>query len=248
MTAVSESIPGRSPRCPLAPERTALEALRDRSLNFDDAERASWSEATGWKIDDYCRPLPGERPGPPEPGGPWERARQLLRDYEFADPSLVRAMFRRDGPLEGRDMLLEVRFWGLRFPVGVRVTRVVDETRKVDGREVRAWGWTYATLQGHLEMGEMEYEVWKWLDSGDVEFRIHVVSRGGRIRNPLIRIGFRLFARRAQVRFARRSCERLATLVERVSAKDVRAPEGSGPDSERERRLASDSIEAPPRD
>ena len=235
------SAPERSRRCRLTRERAALDAraaraldeLRDRSFNFDDAERASWSEATGWKIDDYCRPLPAERPGPPEPGGPWERAQQLLRDYEFADPTLVRATFRSDGPLEGRDILLEVRFWGLRFRVGVRVTEVIDGTREVDGRSVQVWGWRYATLQGHLEMGEMGFEVWKWLDSGVVQFRVHVVSRPGRIANPLIRIGFRLFARRAQVRFATRSCERMAGLVGGVCGRGLRAPETSGPESER---------------
>jgi hypothetical protein len=59
----------------------------------------------------------------------------------------------------------------------------------------------------------MDYEVWKWLDTGAVEFRVHVVSRPGRIPNPIIRLGFRLFGRRKQVRFARRSCERMALLV-----------------------------------
>jgi uncharacterized protein (UPF0548 family) len=224
--------PERWRRCRLTRER-ALDALREKSFNFDDTERANWSEATGWKIDEYCQPLPPEPPGPPEPRGPWERAQQLLRDYEFADPKLVRATFRRDDPLQGRDMLLEVRYWGLRFPLGVRVTRVVDQTRVVGNREVRVWGWRYATLQGHLERGEMGYEVWKWLDSGAVEFHVHVVSRPGRIPNPLVRIGFRLFARRLQVRFAKRSCERMATLVRRVCAGDPRARETSGPDSER---------------
>ena len=125
----------------------------------------------------------------------------------------MRASFRRDGPLAGRDMLLEVRFWGLRFPVGVRVGAVIDETRAVDGRDVRVWGWGYGTLQGHLEVGQMDYEVWKWLDTGAVEFRVHVVSRPGRIPNPIVRLGFRLFGRREQMRFARRSCERMALLV-----------------------------------
>ena len=113
-------------------------------------------------------------------------------------------------------MLLEVRFWGLRFPVGVRVGAVIDETRTVDGRDVRVWGWGYGTLQGHLEVGQMDYEVWKWLDTGAVEFRVHVVSRPGRIPNPIVRLGFRLFGRREQMRFARRSCERMALLVSSV--------------------------------
>ena len=64
----------------------------------------------------------------------------------------------------------------------------------------------------------MDYEVWKWLDSGDVEFRIHVVSRAAHIPNPVIRLGFRLFGRRAQTKFARRACERMAKLTaERLS-------------------------------
>ena len=136
-----------------------------------------------------------------------------MRAYEFADPEIVRAVYRPDSPLAGRDMLLEVRFWGLRFRFGVRVGGVIDETRTVEGRDVRVWGWDYATLQGHLEMGQVDYEVWKWLDTGAVEFRIHVVSRAGRIGNPIVRLGFRLFGRRRQVRFARRACERMACLV-----------------------------------
>lgn len=188
--------------------------LHDRPLNIDLAARDERTEETGWRIDDYCQPLPGETPGPPQPGGSWERARQLMRDYEFADPAIVRAVYRRDSPLEGRDMLLQVRFWGLRFHVGVRVGGVIDETRNVAGRAVRVWGWNYGTLQGHLEMGQMDYEVWKWLDSGSVEFRIHVVSRASRIGNPIIRLGFLIFGRREQVRFAKRACERMACLLE----------------------------------
>lgn len=103
-----------------------------------------------------------------------------------------------------------MRFWGLRFRVGVRSGAVVDETRSVGGREVRVWGWSYGTLKGHLEMGQIEYEVWKWLDTGAVEFRIHVVSRPGEIRNPVVRLGFRIFGRREQIRFAKRACERMA--------------------------------------
>jgi hypothetical protein len=136
-----------------------------------------------------------------------------MRDYEFADPAIARAVYRRDSELEGRDMLLVIRFWGLRFPVGVRVGGVIDETRTVEGRQVRVWGWNYATLQGHLEMGQMDYEVWKWLDTGVVEFRIHVVSRRSRGGNPIVRLGFRIFGRREQVRFAKRACERMASLL-----------------------------------
>jgi uncharacterized protein (UPF0548 family) len=182
---------------------TPLEALRDVDVNFE-------GEEGDWRVDDYCQPLASEAPGPPQPGGTWERARQLIEDYEFADPSIVRATYARGSALEGRDMLLQARFWGLRFRLGVRVNAVVDEERTEEGRRVRVWGWSYRTLRGHLETGQMDYEVWKWLDDGSVEFRIHVVSRAARIPNPLVRLGFRLFGRREQVRFARRACELMA--------------------------------------
>jgi uncharacterized protein (UPF0548 family) len=201
--------------CPLTAEGTqrALDELQDRPLNFEPAERVTWTADAGWRIDDYCQPLPGEPPGQPRPDGPWARARQLLRDYEFADPHIVRAIYDPGSPLEGRNMLLEVHFWGLTFRLGVRVSGVTDEVRRVGAREVRVWGWTYSTLQGHLETGQMDYEVWKWLDTGAVEFRIHVVSRASRIGNPFIKLGLRLFGRREQVRFAKRACERVASLV-----------------------------------
>ena len=102
-----------------------------------------------------------------------------MRDYEFADPSIVRAVYHPDRPLEDRDMLLEGRFYGLRFHFGVRVGGRGRRDPAVDGRQVRVWGWNYRTLQGHLEMGQMDYEVWKWLDTGEVEFRIHAVLPPG---------------------------------------------------------------------
>jgi uncharacterized protein (UPF0548 family) len=194
--------------------RDALRALHDKRLNFDLDGREAMTREAGWNVDDYCQPLLPEPPGPPVPGGTWERARELMFDYEFADPRIVRAVYAPDSPLEGREMLLEARFLGLRFRFGVRVEGVVDETCEAAGRPVRVWGWSYRTLQGHLEMGQMDYEIWKWLDSGDVEFRIHVVSRPARIPNPIVRLGFRLFGRRQQVRFARRACERMARLLE----------------------------------
>jgi len=185
-------------------------ALRDAPFNFDEL-----GGGRGWKVDDYCQPLPAEAPGPPEPGGTWERAKDVMKSYEFADPAIVRATYARESPLEGRDMLLEARFLGLRFRFGVRVSQVTDGMRVEAGRPVHVWGWSYRTLQGHLEMGQMDYELWKWVDDGAVEFRIHVVSRAARIPNPIVRLGFRLFGRREQVRFARHA---LVRMTERVSA------------------------------
>ncbi|MDQ2826959.1 MAG: DUF1990 domain-containing protein, partial [Actinomycetota bacterium] len=128
--------------------RRILAELHDKALNFQPGPEDSFTADKGWKSDEYRQPLPAEQPGPPSPGGSWEVAQRLMRDYEFADPSIVRAVYYPDRPLEGRDMLLEVRFYGLRFRFGVRVGGVHDETRDVDGRKVRVWGWNYRTLQG----------------------------------------------------------------------------------------------------
>jgi uncharacterized protein (UPF0548 family) len=136
-----------------------------------------------------------------------------MRDYEFADPAIVRAVYAEDSPFETRDMLLEGRFYGLRFHFGVRVGGLVDDEPVIGGRPARRWGWNYRTLQGHLEAGQMDYEVRKWLDSGEVEFRIHAFSRPAHIPNPVIRLGFRVFGRWVQRRFARHACQRMARLT-----------------------------------
>jgi uncharacterized protein (UPF0548 family) len=97
--------------------------------------------------------------------GAWEIACLLVRHYEFTDPHILRAMYRYDDELLGRDMLLKGRFFGLRFYLGVRVTRVIDETRGCGAGAERVWGWRYQTLQGHLEQGRLNYEVIKNLAS-----------------------------------------------------------------------------------
>ena len=218
-----------------------LDRLRELLPNFEpEALPAVRDDA--WHVDDYCRRLATEPPGDPVPDGAFEVAKRLMRDYEFADPDRIRAYFRGDAPLEGRDMLLEIRYAGLRVRVGVRVGPVFDEVSRVEGRAVRIWGWAYRTLEGHLERGQMDYQVWKWLDSGQVEYRIHAVAQIAKTRNPILNLGFRLVGRRQQVRFARRCAERMVGLVSvgqrggavepaPVDAKGevVISPSGSGP-------------------
>jgi uncharacterized protein (UPF0548 family) len=207
--------------------RRALEALAGKGFNFDPDQSEHFTTDSGWKIDDYLQALPPEPPGPPIPGGSFEVAQQLMRDYEFADPAIVRAVYAEDSPFETRDMLLEGRFYGLRFHFGVRVGGLVDEEVATDGRPMRRWGWNYRTLQGHLEMGQMDYEVRKRLDSGEVDFRIHAFSRPAHIPNPVIRLGFRVFGRWVQRRFARHACLRMARLT--AARVGTGAPAGDPP-------------------
>lgn len=190
-----------------------LPRLAARAPNFGPDD-GPFDEAHGWQVDDRCGPLPDERPGPPEDDGPFEVAARVLRTYEMADPAIVRAAYDPAAPLRSRDMALEGRFAVLRFPMGVRITDVVDDTTEVGGRRVRRWGWSYSTLEGHLERGRMDWEVWKWLDDGAVELRIHAFSQRGRIRNPLVRLGFALFGARTQERFYDAVLARMRHLVE----------------------------------
>lgn len=190
-----------------------LDDLSGRQPNFT-ASDGPFDAENGWKVDDRCQPLPTEQPGEPDRAGSFAQARQVLAGYEMADPSIVRAAFDGDVPLDQRDMALEGRFLFLRFPMGVRITHVVDDMIRVDGRRVRRWGWGYSTLEGHLEQGRMDWEVWKWLAEGTVEFRIHALSRRGPIRNRVVRLGFALFGERTQERFYDSVLARMRALVE----------------------------------
>jgi len=192
--------------------RRELATLEGRAVTVDAGLVANRED--GWHVDDLARELPAEPPGPPVPGGSWETARLLMIDYQVADPAMVRATYRRGTPLAGRDMLLEIRFAGLRFHAGVRVGDDYDETRTVEGREARVFGWSYSTLQGHFERGRMHYEVWKWLDSGTVEFRIHAFSRAASEGSWLLRTGFRLVGRTNQLDFYHRAVRQIARLTE----------------------------------
>ncbi|HVL95571.1 MAG TPA: DUF1990 family protein [Solirubrobacteraceae bacterium] len=188
-----------------------LAALRERPVNYD--VEAFDPDDPSWREDDYCQPLGFEPPGPPLPDGTFALACRLLRDYRFADPSIVRAHYDVDAPLEGRDMLLELRFHGIRLWSGCRVGAVVDEERVSDGRPLHVWGWPYRTLAGHIEQGEMSWEVWKWMDTGEVEFHIHSFSRVARDANPILALGFRVVGQRERRRYLSRACARMLELT-----------------------------------
>jgi uncharacterized protein (UPF0548 family) len=168
-----------------------LRELSSRPVNYDADGLDLEHPPAGWTVDDRRQPLAPESPGSPVAGGTWEIARRLIRGYEFADPSIVRAYYEADDPYPGRDMLLELRALGVfKVRVGVRVCDVFDSSRTVDGRPARVAGWSYRTLEGHVERGQMDWEVWKWIDTGEVEFHVHSVSRSASIGNPLVAVGF----------------------------------------------------------
>jgi Domain of unknown function (DUF1990) len=193
----------------------ALREIAGYGLNYDPSE----TEGRGWHHDRVRHLLGDEEPGEPVPGGPFEIACALVHDYEFAEPTILRGFFHRDAPLVGRDMLLEGRFMILRFSMGVRVDAEVDEVRdRADGTSERSWGWSYHTLEHHLERGRLVYEVVKNLGTGRVEFVMTGVSSRAKITNPVIALGFGMFGRWTQKRFYRAAGRRLARLVAEVYA------------------------------
>ncbi|NML65619.1 DUF1990 family protein [Hymenobacter sp. RP-2-7] len=212
--------------------RTQLAAYAHAPVNYDYAHQAEFTAATGWHRDHYATALPSEAPGPPAPAGSFAAAQRVLWHYTFPPPGLLQGYFDPAQPLAERVMLLRARFLGFVFCFGVRIADVVDEERPAAagalGPSERVWGYGYRTLQGHFEMGQINFAVHKNLATGAVEFRIDSVSKTGRIRNPFYWLGFRLFGRTLQLRFARQSLARMRALVAHALAQPqtIAAPRG----------------------
>lgn len=189
-------------------------ALAGREVNFDSTRIAEYVLDSNWRVDDMVEELPHEGSGPPEDGGSWKVGREIMDSYQLADPRIVTALYDANAPLAGRDMLLQIHFLGIGFKVAVRIGDVYEDTLELDGRPARVFGWSYRTLEGHFEQGQMHYEIWKWLDTGDVEFHLRAVSRPARSGPVVLRTGFRLLGRSSQLRFYRQVCRRMRRLTE----------------------------------
>ena len=191
-----------------------LTAYTHSGYNYEPAADAQYTAATGWRVDDYATDLPPELPGPAQAAGSFAAAQDVLRRYAFPPPNLITGIFVPDQPLEERIMLLRAQFLGFRFWFGVRVVDVVNEADRAapDGPE-QVWGYGYRTLQGHFERGQINFSIHKNLTTGAVQFRIHAFSQKGTIRNPLYWLGFNVFGRMLQRRFARQSLARMRRLV-----------------------------------
>lgn len=199
---------------PVPPRLVArFEDVRDADLNLVPISFAVAASDPAWHVDHRRAVLGRELPGAPAPRGPYDVVRRALTDYSFADPALVRAVYDPTTGLSGRTMLLVGRFYGLRFPMGVRIGGVTDVFEEHAGRPVHRFAWHYSTLEGHLERGQMRYELRKWADTGDVEVLVDAYSQRGEVANPLVRLGFAVFGRWMQRRFHDRVVARLHALV-----------------------------------
>jgi uncharacterized protein (UPF0548 family) len=186
--------------------KEGLERRRGLGLNFDPAAKPVES---GWRRYAAESPVGREDPGPPEPGGAFERAWEAIIRYEFSDPRIVAGHFDAEGPLEGRTMLLELKAVGLRFLAGTRVGATRDEAS--DHETVR--GYRYDTLSGHVEAGWEWFLLTKSHATGEVRFRIEAEWRPGDFPNGWSRLGFRLIGRYYQERWSRRAHRRLRRIA-----------------------------------
>lgn len=194
---------------------------------IDLTKRDSYVAAAGWHLDAREAPLPSEAPGPPTTNGPFAAACAIVQAYKFPPSRLIRGRFDPAAPLENRAMLLTAQFLWMTFELPVRVSRVIDITREGRHGSEYAWGYSYQTLAGHLERGEITFEVVKQLATGEVAFRIHSFSQTGHIANLVHRIGFRLVGRRLQARFAEESLHNMQVMVgAQVAAHDSVAVHG----------------------
>ena len=194
-------------------------------VNYDFTRQHEYTSASGWRLDNYATDLPAEAPGPPAAHGSFAAAQEVLRRYSFPPPDLITGIFNPDVPLENRIMLLRARFLGFSFWFGVRVSGVTDEpTRPTPNGPERVWGYGYRTLEGHFERGQINFTIHKNLTTGAVQFQIHAVSQLGRIRNPFYWLGFRIFGRMLQRRFARESLARMRQQVAEALARPETKP------------------------
>lgn len=212
--APASALPGTTQPPVWEQYRARLDTYTDAKVNYDFARQSEYTSATGWRLDDYATALPAEAPGLAESAGSFAAAQDVLRRYAFPPPDLITGYFDPAVPLDKRIMVLRAHFLAFNFYFGVRVGEVTDEAARAtpDGPE-RVWGYGYRTLEGHFERGQIDFTIHKNLASGAVQFRIHAVSQPGQIRNPFYWLGFKLFGRILQRKFARESLRRMRELV-----------------------------------
>jgi hypothetical protein len=199
-----------------------IQSLSTLDFNYDEKVYHATKNKQGWHVDKYHATLAKEPAGEPLPDGAFQVAQTAIRLYQFPDPRLISAVFDPEAALPGRNMLMFAHFAGFTFNFGVRVTAVIDEVRTNEtGERVKVWGYSYRTLKGHFEIGEIRFEVSKNLQSGEVAFDINAYSKPDRIPNIFYRTGFRIFSRPLQKYFASSSIKRLQAMAGKAMEKQT---------------------------
>ncbi|HET9449601.1 MAG TPA: DUF1990 family protein, partial [Aggregicoccus sp.] len=187
-----------------------LAHARTLGRNFPE-DAAQMTLEAGWSQVRSEARLGREPPGPPQPGGLFERARTVLETFDFSDPRIVRWHFSAEEPLQGRTVLLELRSLNqkLRYLCGARV----GGTRLEYGDTCSIYGFSFETLAGHIEAGREWFLLRKDHESGEVSFHIEAAWRPGQFPTWWSRVGFALVGRRYQRAWHRLTQLRLRELT-----------------------------------
>jgi len=196
-----------------------LAALADRRVSFD-VPVDTMTEENGWTIDGSDDCLGYEPPGPPQPDGLFYGARQGLINYDFSDPRIVEGHFDPEAPFVGRNILLEIKIWGLRFLNGARVHSVRDEV----GERGTLFGFRYDTLEGHIERGFEWFLLSKDHQTGEVRFKIEAHWQLGQFPNWWSKLGFKLIGERSRIRWRHEAPLRLKRVAHQPVGKAVKEP------------------------
>ena len=199
--------------------RAYLAELREARPNFDERPERMTPEHV-WTVDGDDRPIAHEPPGPPLPDGPFARARRAMINYDFSDPRIVVGYFDPSGPLANREMLLEIKSFGLRFLAGARVDTIRDEADE----HRTSFGFRYETLEGHFEQGVEWFLLSKNHASGEVRFRIQAHWRMGDFPTWWSRLGFLVLGESSRARWRRQAVARLRRLAYRPVEGPVAEP------------------------
>jgi uncharacterized protein (UPF0548 family) len=198
-----------------------FDALKGMGLNFPLVGPESQG-GKNWRRY-YSESIIGfEEPGAPLKDGAFAIAWKAITEYQFSDPNIVTGHFRPKDPLEGRNMLLELKVWGLHYLCGARVGRV----RKVASANETQWGFRYDTLESHVEVGSEWFFLTKKHDTGEIWFRISASWRPGAFPNWWSRAGFELLGRHYQLKWHRLAYLRLRKIVGHEGRDLVAVPYG----------------------
>jgi uncharacterized protein (UPF0548 family) len=177
----------------------------------------------GWILDGASASIGREPPGPPVEHGHFARARQALIQYDFSDPRIVTGHFDARAPLLARDMLLEIKVFGvLRFLGGVRVQEVIDETSEAES----VFGFRYETLEGHIERGGEWFRIRKDHASGALEASIEARWRRGTFPTWWSHLGFLMIGNTFRRVWRRLAILRLRRLARQPAIRIVVPPGG----------------------
>jgi uncharacterized protein (UPF0548 family) len=143
-------------------------------------------------IDRHSLQIAFEPPGIPLADGPFRHAARAIMEYRIFPPHLGQRVVKRT-PLQVGDVvgLCYPLFLGLRMFIASRVIDVFDAPSEKGWRS----GFTYRTLEGHVELGEETFCVEKDARSGAASVSLNAWSRPG---HWLTRIGYP-YARWCQV-------------------------------------------------